>query len=415
MSSPFAAERIADPSFYANPADVDAVLSELRRTSPVHWTEPEGYRPFWTVTKHADIREVGRQSATFLNEPRAVLVTTAAEEAFKAHAGSRHPVRSLVRMDDPDHKALRAITSQWFQSGALQARQAQIADLAREVVDAMRDGGGACDFARTVANPFPLRVIMSVLGLPREYEPVMLRLTQELFGPQDNDTNRAAAARTSYVDTVDDFNRFFAALTEQRRREPQADLASVIANSRPGGQPITQRDANGYYITVATAGHDTTSSTIAGGMLALVRNPDQLERLRSDLSLLPSAVDEMLRWVTPIRHFMRTATVDYELRGRTVRAGDDLFLAYPSGNRDEDVFPDPFVFDIGRRPNAHLAFGFGSHVCLGMFLAKMEVQAFFRELLPRLAWIELDGEPAWVGTNFVQAMKRLPVRYAFLS
>lgn len=406
-----AALSIADPAFYTNPANVDDVFTVLRRDSPVHWTEPEGYRPFWTLARHADIKEVSRQPALFLNEPRAVLVSATAEDAIRKRAGTaRHIIRSLVRIDDPDHGALWAITTQWFLPATVARLKDQVAALAREAVDGMAAAGGECDFARAVANPYPLRVILSILGMGREDEPTMARLTQEMFGPQDPDTKRTDST-VHYAGTVAEFNDFFAILTADRRRAPRDDLASVIANASVHGQPITQNDANGYYITIATAGHDTTSSTIAGGMLALLRHPAELAKLRADLSLLPGAVDEMLRWVTPIRHFMRTATADYTLRGQTIRAGDDLFLAYPSANRDEAVYPDPFAFRVDRGPNPHLAFGFGAHVCLGMSLAKMEIQAFFRELLPRLEHMELAGDPAWVGTNFVQGMKRLPVRF----
>ncbi len=415
MGTSGAAARIADPAFYARPSDVDAVLGALRHDDPVHWTEPDGYRPFWTVTKHADIKEIGRQPDLFLSAPRAVLMSAGAEAEIKARVGDGNLlIRSMVRIDDPDHTPLRAITTKWFQPGALARRQAAIETLAREAVNAMAATGGACDFARDVANPYPLRVVLSILGLGREHEGTMLRLTQELFGPQDPETKRDVDALT-FAETVVEFDRFFAALTAERRETPQDDLASVIANATLHGQPLSQHDANGYYITIATAGHDTTSSTIAGGMLALLQHPDELARLRNDPGLMPSAVDEMLRWVTPIRHFMRTATADYSLRGRTIRAGQHVFLAYPSGNRDEEVFDEPFAFRIDRRPNAHLAFGFGGHVCLGMSLARMEIAAFFRELLPRLDRMELDGDPAWVATNFVQGMKRMPVRFSLRS
>jgi len=406
-----AALSVADPAFYANPSDVDAVFATLRRESPVHWTEPKGYRPFWTLTRHADIKEVSRRPALFLNEPRAVLISTAAEQGIRERAGTaKHIIRSMVRIDDPDHTALRAITSHWFLPTTVARLKDQVAGLAREAIDGMAAMGGLCDFSRDVANPYPLRVILSILGMGREHEATMSRLTQEMFGPQDPETKRTDNS-VHYAGTVAEFDAFFAALTAERRKDPRDDLASVIANAIVQGQPIAQHDANGYYITIATAGHDTTSSTIAGGMLALLRHPDQLAKLRADPALLPGAVDEMLRWVTPIRHFMRTATADYTLRSQTVRAGDDLFLAYPSANRDEAVYPDPFAFRVDRGPNPHLAFGFGAHVCLGMALAKMEIQAFFRELLPRLEDMELAGEPAWVATNFVQGMKRMPVRF----
>jgi len=185
----------------------------------------------------------------------------------------------------------------------------------------------------------------------------------------------------------------------------------VIANAEIEGKPIGMLEAVGYYVLVATAGHDTTSAAIAGGLHALIEHPDQLERLKDDPSLVPSAVEEMIRWVSPVKQFMRTAKEDYVLRGVTIPAGDAVLLSYPSANRDEDVFDRPDIFGVGRDPNPHIAFGFGAHFCLGTHLARMEARALYNELLPRLRWIELAGEPAYMETLFVGGPKRLPIRY----
>jgi cytochrome P450 len=166
-----------------------------------------------------------------------------------------------------------------------------------------------------------------------------------------------------------------------------------------------------YYVITATAGHDTTASAMAGGLLALMENPDQMERLKNDPSLMNTAVDEMIRWVAPVKHFMRTATEDYEVRGTVIKKGQSVLLSYPSGNRDEDAHPDPFRFDVGRSPNKHLSFGFGVHYCLGAMLARMELKALFKELLPRLNHVELAGDPKWMKTIFVGGLKTLPIRY----
>jgi len=185
----------------------------------------------------------------------------------------------------------------------------------------------------------------------------------------------------------------------------------VIANGIVDGEPIGHKEQLGYYIIAATAGHDTTSNTMSGGMQALIENPDQLARLQADPSLMATAIDEMIRWTTPVKHFMRTATVDYDLRGTTIKAGQDVLLSYWSANRDEDVFDDPFRFDIGRTPNKHLAFGFGVHYCLGAMLARMELKALFGALLPRLKSVELAGNPELIRSTFVSGLKRLPIRY----
>ena len=210
---------------------------------------------------------------------------------------------------------------------------------------------------------------------------------------------------------IQDFFVYFTALTDARKSEPTGDLASVIANATIDDVPIGIMEQISYYVIVATAGHDTTSSAMAGGVQALVERPDQLARLQADPSLIPTAVDEIIRWVTPVKHFMRNCTTEYTVRGHTFQKGDAVLLSYPSANRDEEVFDDPFRFDVGRTPNKHLAFGFGVHYCLGAMLARMEIKALLTELLPRLRSIELAGEPAEMQTLFVGGLKRLPIAY----
>jgi cytochrome P450 len=221
------------------------------------------------------------------------------------------------------------------------------------------------------------------------------------------------------VAVINDFFVYFTALTEDRRANPTDDLASTIANATvindAGEQElIGLMETISYYAITATAGHDTTASAMAGGMQALVENPDQLERLRQDPSLISTAVDEIIRWVTPVKHFMRNCTEPYEIGGLQFRPGDPVLLSYPSANRDEDVYPDPFRFDVGRTPNKHLAFGFGVHYCLGAMLARMELKAMLSELIPRLRSVELAGEPRLMKTLFVGGLKQLPIRYEFL-
>jgi cytochrome P450 len=209
----------------------------------------------------------------------------------------------------------------------------------------------------------------------------------------------------------DDFFTYFRAVSEDRRARPREDLASAIATGEVDGRPISDFDAMSYYFLVATAGHDTTSSSTAGAIWALAENPEQFDRVRRDPSLIPGLVDEAIRWTTPVKHFMRSATRDYELRGQIIKEGDWLMLCYLSGNRDEEVFEDPFSFRVDRSPNRHLAFGYGAHLCLGQHLAKMEMRILFEELLPRLQRLELDGEARLSAANFVSGPKRLPIRF----
>jgi cytochrome P450 len=313
-------------------------------------------------------------------------------------------------MDDPDHKAFRDVASSWFRPGQIRMLEDRIRELAVRYIDRMGELGGSCDFAQEVAVGFPLHVILSILGLPEEDFPRMLQLTREMFGADDDELNRSRDL-DEQMTVLRDFFLYFVALTADRRTKPTDDLASVIANATMDGQPLNDFDAASYYVIIATAGHDTTSSSIAGGLEALLRHPDQLALLREDPSLGANAVEEMIRWVTPVKEFMRTATEDRSVGGETIPAGDAVYLAYLSANRDEDVFDDPFQFDIARTVNKHLAFGYGVHFCLGAHLARLELRIFFEELLARVDDLELTGEPSRSATVFVGGLKRLPVSY----
>jgi len=399
---------LVDPAAYADDARLHGALTLLRREEPVHWVDPlPEINPFWAVTRHADVLEIERQHELFRNEPRPILASAAMDRQVELEG---RVLRTLVHIDDPRHRVMRAIAADWFRPKALHAMEIRIRELARRYVDRLVELGGECDFVRDVSVHYPLFVILSLLGLPESDFGRMLTLTQEMFGGQDAEMQRDTdpdAALAAAMDMMAYFHR----LTEDRRAAPTDDLASTIANARVDGELLADVDASSYYVIIATAGHDTTSSTIAGGLLALVENPAQLSRLRADPELMSSAAEEMIRWVTPVKAFMRTAVRDYELRGVPIRKGDSLLLSYPSANRDEDVFERPEVFDVGRNPNRHLAFGFGAHYCLGATLARMETRAFFAALVPRLRSIELTGEPASVATTFVGGLKRLPISY----
>lgn len=417
-------DEIVNPELYAS-EEIHDVYTRLRREDPLHWTQPEGFRPFWSVTKQADILEIERQHPIFINSARTYLSPIAGEEWIKSMTGDSHLFRTLVDLDDPAHIKLRALTQGWFMPPSLRKLEDRIAGLAKEHVDHMQSLGSECDFVKEVALWYPLRVINSILGIPRSDEKFIMKMTQEIFGPGDPDVaaessnvSEDGASMTSdqgvnLLQTAQELFAYFGAITADRRAYPKDDLASIIANGKIDGAPIGEREAMSYYIIVATAGHDTTSSTASGGLLQLMRQPDQLMKLKNDLSLLPNAVEEMIRWVTPVKHFMRTATQDYDLRGKTIRKGDGLALFYWSGNRDEDVFDNPFEFRVDRDVKKQVAFGHGVHLCLGMHLARMEIRALFAELLPRLKSIELAGEPQNTRANFVSGLKSLPVRFEF--
>jgi len=402
---------LADPAAYTDEDRLHEALTLLRREAPVHRVEADGFDPFWAVTRHADIVEIERQNSLFVNAPRPLLAPVEMDAIAKQREAEGTALRTLIHMDDPQHRVVRAIGADWFRPRAMRALEVRVTELARHYVDQMTGYGGECDFATQIAAHYPLYVILSLLGLPESDFPRLLRLTQELFGGADEERRRGATPEEQMAALLD-FFAYFQALTAARRAAPTDDLASAIANARVDGEYLSDFDTASYYVIIATAGHDTTSSTIAGGLHALIKHPAELDRLRRDPSLLPAAVEEMIRWVTPVKEFMRTATADTRVGGIPVAAGESLLLSYPSANRDADVFDDPFRFDAGRDPNKHLAFGFGVHYCLGAALARMEARAMFAELLPRLESIELAGPPEWVATTFVGGLKHLPVRYA---
>jgi len=414
------ARTVIDPTAYADGKRIHDAFAWLRANNPLGRAELEGVTPFWVVTKHADILEISRQNDLFRSGEQSTTFTNieADQRVRQMTGGSPHLVRTLVQMDAPDHPKHRLLTQSWFLPQNIRHLEDRIRQIAREHVDQMAALGGECDFARDIAVTYPLRVIMEVLGVPREDEPRMLRLTQELFGAADPDLSRSGAQTGEGPDqmaelqaVIADFFLYFKSITDARKAEPRGDLATVIANGQIDGAPISDFEAMSYYVIVATAGHDTTSSSTAGAIWGLCEAPDQFAKLKADPSLIPGLVDESIRWTTPVKHFMRSATAPYELRGRQIEAGDWFWLAYPSGNRDEEVFEAPDAFRIDRNPNRHLAFGYGAHLCLGQHLAKLEMRILWEELIPRLEMLELAGEPKLATANFVGGPKRLPIRY----
>ena len=388
------------------------IFTFMRREDPVSWVEPDQFRPFWAITKHEDIIEIEKQNELFINDPRTTLMDIPTEDAIKEFTGGSHLlVRSLVHMDNPDHQSYRSLTQKWFAPPNLESLKKDIRNIAKEYVNKMVDHGNECDFAKDVAIFYPLRVIMSILGVPKEDEPRMLRLTQELFGGRDEDMIRDESETSSESNTITDFFEYFNALTEDRRKNPTNDVSSVIANAKINNEQLGHLEAMSYYVIIATAGHDTTSSSTAGGILALIENPDQLSKLKNNPSLMTSAVEETIRWVTPVKNFFRTATQNYDLKDREIKKDDSILLCYPSGNRDEEIFDDPFKFKVDRSPNRHLAFGHGAHLCLGKYLAKIEMEIFYEELFKKIDNIQLNGEPEWVKASFVSGLKSLPIKY----
>ena len=401
----------------------------LRENNPLGRAEVEGYDPIWLVSKHADIMEIERQPDIFTNaggedkgSVNPILANQAGDAFTKSiNNGSLRVLETLTYLDPPEHTAIKDIALDWFRPTNLAQWESTIRDLAKAAVARLLKTDGRIDFVKDFALHYPLHVIMSLFGVPESDEPRMMALTQEFFGTADPDAAREDvepltpdAAAKQWVATIQDFYAYFEALLQDRRANPQDDLATIISVARDeSGEYYPNEVAYGYFIAIATAGHDTTSSTLAGGMLELGRNPELLAKAKADLALAPHIVNESLRWASPVKHFMRQATQDYTIRGRNIKKGDRFMMLYQSGNRDADVIPNPDTFDITRRPNKHIAFGYGPHMCIGQHLAKIELRIMLEELLPHIESLELADDTKMIQTNFVGGLKNMPVQIEF--
>jgi len=414
------ADTIISGSAYADGDQIDAAFREIRANSPLDVAQPENFDPFWVVSRHADIKEIERQPDIFHNGDRSTFLSPKDnEEKVKALTnGDPNLIRSLVSVDGKEHKDLRSIVFPHVTPRAIKPMEEQIRSIAREFVDHMLSFDGECDFAMDVAFLYPLRVIMTVLGVPQEDEPFMLKLTQELFSNADPELNRRRAELSpeemlkSLWETTMELENYFGAVTKKFRENPTEHINSLIANAKIDGEYLNHRQMMGYYIIAATAGHDTTSNTTGGAMWALAERPHLLKAMQEDPSLINAFVEESIRWVVPVKHFMRSATQDCEIGGRQIRKDDWLMLAYQSGNRDEAVFDAPFEFRIDRGQNPQIAFGYGVHVCLGQHLARMEMRILWEELFKRLKSVELSRPPSRTISNFVCGPKHVPIRFA---
>lgn len=405
-------ESVADPQAYSHPEDINALYARMREEAPVVYLEPQGYRPFWAVTRYDDVKFVEQNWARFAAGPRPTLMSTEAERQSLEDFGNEHPVPTILTMDGAEHKKYRRISQDFFMPRNMAALEPMVKETAKEFVDQMQSLNGQCDFATDIAFHYPLKVICRLVGILPEDEGRILLWAQRLFGSQDEEFGvDESGQRVSMSDTLREQGAYFLNLAEDRRKRPKNDIATVMVNARIDGKPMDDEHLAAYFSVLATAGHETTSGVTSGGVKALADHPDQLARLKAHPELLNSAVDEIIRWVAPVKHFVRTAIGSVEVGGQTIRDGESVALFYASACRDEQAFENASAFDIERSPNKHLAFGFGPHVCLGQHLAKLELRAFFGELIPRLERMELAGEPRMMQSILTSGLKSLPIRY----
>ncbi len=400
---------LVDPVRYQRDGCPHELWARLRAESPVGYYHAEGFPPFWAITKHADVVEVASQPALF-SSAKGINLDRNAEAA--AAAAARFEM--IVFLDPPRHSPMRQVANKEFLRSAVRARFDDIGRITEQIVDdAATDGAVAeCDFVPRFAARLPLEVIAWVLGVPEPDWGLLQRSADTIIGKEDPEfRNPGESAEQAQMRAQIEIHQYFDALVAERRREPQADLVSLLVRSTVDGVPLNQEQLLGYCELLTEAGNETTRDAIAGGMHAFCEHPDQWERLRQHPELLPDAVEEILRWVTPINYFVRTATQDYELRGETIHAGDKVVLFWASANRDEDVFEDPFEFRIDRRPNQHLVFGFGPHLCMGAHLARVELEHMFGQLSARMSWFEPAGPVERLFSSINGAIKHLPIRY----
>ena len=397
---------LVDPARYARRGYPHAVWTRLRAEAPVAKFAPPGYEPFWSLVKHADIVQVSKQPLRFSNAQGIML--------RRADAPPFPPSEMVVMVDPPRHGPLRKLVSARFTRAALKARKADIEHIAVQILDEAATGGdsGEGDFVERVAAPLPIAVVSWMLGLPRSDWPLLFRLTNEIIGNEDPEYRRPGetpgqTARRARLE----LHHYFETLIEERRKHPQDDMVSQLVHATLEGAPLTQRQLLDYCELMVEAGNETTRNAISGGLLAFAEHRAEWERLRAHPELLTDAVEEILRWVSPIAHFTRTATEDCDVRGVKIRAGEQLALFYASANRDEEVFADPFAFRVDRRPNRHLAFGIGEHTCMGAHVARVEIETMFRHLLARLGEFEVSGPVERLSSAVNGSIKRLPLRY----
>jgi cholest-4-en-3-one 26-monooxygenase len=395
---------VMSPEHYERSGYPHAEWAHLRRHAPVFWYERPGWDPFWAVTKHSDIVWLSKHPKQLLNAPRLAVFSN--EVPPPPEGESRH----LLNMDPPDHAKYRQVASKRFTPRAVQGWEPKVRQITRSVIDAAAQRQ-EIDFVRDVSAPITIAVIALMLGVPEHDWPLLFRWTNEVIAPEDPEFQREGDARKTVDGARLEVFAYFNDLAEQRRRKPGDDIVSEVANGAVDGRALPPVELLSYLFLLVVAGNETTRNAMTGGMLALIEHPGEWKRLADDPALVTPAIEEIVRWTTPVIQFCRTATDDFALRGQSIRAGQSLCLFYPSANRDEEIFPDGDVFRIDRQPNDHIGFGRGEHVCLGAHLARLEIRAVFEELRTRLVRAELAGPIDRVRSSFVGGIKRAPLRW----
>jgi cholest-4-en-3-one 26-monooxygenase len=395
---------VLDPGIYAAGVPHE-VFRQMRAEAPVYWhEEPDGGRGFWAITCYDDVVAISKNPGTFSSARGATFVKDANDIDL--------PVLQsfMLNMDPPQHIRFRNLVKHSFAPKSLPGLEAGIRRTVRLIIDRVA-AQGHCDFVRDVAAQLPLRVIAEMIGVPDEDRDMVYDWSNTMVGWDDPQFNENDEHQVKAQAAAMEMFQYAGALGQQRLDKPCDDLISMVMKGLVNEGGMSAMEFAAFFTLLFVAGNETTRNATSGGVLALLEHPLERQKLMQDQSLLPSAIEEILRWVSPLIYFRRTATKDTEIRGVPIRENDKVVLYYPSANRDEAQFRDAHVFNITREPNEHLAFGVGQHWCLGANLARLELRCMFEEILRRLPAIELDGEPQRLRSNFLNGIKSMPVRF----
>jgi len=402
------AEHVLGPQEFADHGYPHAAWKMLREEAPLRYFGM-GPRPgFWAVVRRADIVWLSKQPERFLNAPRvAVFADSPPPDPSRPN---RELLRHLLNMDPPDHAEYRNLASAWFTPRAISRRRPEIERIADDLVEEIADRD-EIDFVEDFTAPLTLSVLADMLGVPRSDWRKMFEWTNQIAGASDPEYQVSGGDSGQQMrETLADVNAYFSEMATERRANPADAMVSVLANADFRGGEVPPLELLSYFALLLVAGNETTRNAASGGMLALIENPGELEKLGADLSLVPKATEEIVRWTSPVIQFCRTPLEDFEMHGQTIRAGESLCLLYPSANRDAEVFDDPDTFRVDRAPNPHIGFGIGEHFCLGANLARLEIRIALEKLVPRIESVELAGDIERMRSSFLGGVKRMPVR-----
>lgn len=400
---------LTDPAFFASGAHHE-LFRQLRHENPVHWTEGQAPRPFWSISRHEDCVAILKDPYRFSSRLGG-LIPLSADEPTGAQWDAGGYGAIPTHTDPPRHMTIRRPFNKHFSAVAI----AQLQDNVRKCVDDIMNQitpRGECDLVEHVAAQLPARIICEMMGVPEWDRAMVMRCCNAFLGAQDPEYQIGGNALLTQKTNMQALFDYMFELAMRRRAEPVNDFTSVIGTMEIDGQLLSERDVGWWCFSVVAAELETTRDTVAGGMLEFLQNSAEADRLRRQPELMNLTVDEIVRWVNPALHKFRIATCDVEIGGRTIREGDWVMCWLVSANRDEAVFDHPFRFDIGRKPNPHLGFGVGEHSCIGRHLARLEISEMITALLYRLPDMELAGPVEWQISNKHSVIKRLPVRFA---